>query len=142
MPDIKTDYCQQCACLEGGTGMTYGTGSTLPPGTDGTTSLCHNDRFVNDGYCDDSTNTELCNFDGGDCCYKKSNYQYCNDCICYPGAPEIIGIAKRINMLLHDFWAGCNGFATSRGSHFIPRGDEMIPKGCYKTNASQPKVVQ
>ena len=37
------------------------------------------------------------------------------------------------NMLLHDFWAGCNGFATSRGSYFIPRGeaprDEMTPKG-------------
>ena len=99
LPDIKTDYCQQCACLEAGTGMTYGTGSTLPPGTDGTTSLCHNDRFVADGYCDDSTNTELCNYDGGDCCYKKSNYQYCNDCTCYPGSPEIKGIAKRNSFL-------------------------------------------
>ena len=49
-------------------------------------------------------------------------------------------------MLLHDFWEGCNGFATSQGSHFIPRGeaprDEITPKGCSKTIASQPKVVQ
>ena len=98
MADIKTDYCQQCVCLEGGTGVTYGpwTGTTLPHGT---TSLCHNDRFVADGYCDDSTNTELCNYDGGDCCYKKSNYQYCNDCTCYPGSPEIKGIAKRNSFL-------------------------------------------
>ena len=50
------------------------------------------------------------------------------------------------NMLLHDHCAGCKGFATSRGSYFIPRGeaprDEMTPKGCSKTFASQTMIVQ
>ena len=108
--------------------MTYGTGSSLPPGTDGTTSLCHNDRFVKDGYCDDSTNTELCNFDGGDSCYKKSNYQYCNDCICYPGAPEITGIAKRINIL----------FLLSNSMSFILDKTTIAPV-TQKTTTSPPE---
>ena len=55
-------------------------------------------------------------------------------------------LANNIKILLHDFWAGCNGFASSLGSHFIPRGfapwDEITPSGCCKTIASRPKVVQ
>ena len=33
--------------------------------------------FVGDGFCDDETNNEDCNFDGGDCCLDfvgKQNY--------------------------------------------------------------------
>ena len=55
-------------------------------------------------------------------------------------------LTNNIKILLHDFWLGCNGFATSLGSHFIPRGfapwDEITPSGCCKTIASRPKVVQ
>ena len=50
----------------------------------------------------------------------------------------------RIRKMAHS--AGCNGFATSRGSYFIPRGeaprDETTPKGCSKTFASQILIVQ
>ena len=49
-------------------------------------------------------------------------------------------------MLLHDHCTGCKSFVTSRGRHFIPRGeaprDEMTPKGCCKTFASQTMIVQ
>ena len=27
--------------------------------------------WVGDGYCDDETNSENCNYDGGDCCWDK-----------------------------------------------------------------------
>ena len=37
-----------------------------------------------DGNCHDSLNTELCNFDGGDCCNEDSyfGYPYCTRCEC------------------------------------------------------------
>ena len=61
--------------------------------------------------------------------------------ICYS-----VYLANNIKILLHDFWLGCNGFASSLGSNFIPRGfapwDEITPSGCCKTIASRPKVVQ
>ena len=43
---------------------------------------------IGDGYCDDSTNIEECNYDGGDCCSKNSWYLYCKACICHPEAPQ------------------------------------------------------
>ena len=46
---------------------------------------CESDNplWIGDGYCDDETNTEGCNFDGGDCCGSSVNDQYCEECICY-----------------------------------------------------------
>ena len=48
-----------------------------------------------------------------------------------------------IKILLHDHCLGCKGFATSLGSHFIPRGfapwDEITPSGWCKTFALHPK---
>ena len=37
--------------------------------------------FVGDGICDDLTNIEECNFDGGDCC-GCADTSGCSDCIC------------------------------------------------------------
>ena len=39
---------------------------------------------VNNGYCNDDTNTAECNYDGGDCCGTYVNIKNCVDCICYP----------------------------------------------------------
>ena len=57
---------------------------------------------IGDGYCDDSTNIEECNYDGGDCCSKNSWYLYCKACICHPEAPQNpnekkIGYSEKIN---------------------------------------------
>ena len=37
---------------------------------------------IGNGHCDDSTNTETCNFDGGDCCGPCSNKHSCSSCLC------------------------------------------------------------
>ena len=51
-------------------------------------------------------------------------------------------LANNIKILLHDFWLGCNGFASSLGSDFIPRGfapwDE-ITSGMLQNHCIPPK---
>ena len=49
------------------------------------TTGCSSDypHWIGDGYCDDETNIEGCNFDGGDCCGVNKNTQYCTECLCY-----------------------------------------------------------
>jgi hypothetical protein len=48
---------------------------------------------LGDGFCDDATNTEACNWDGGDCCeesnqdYEFDDGYYCNDCECIDPDP-------------------------------------------------------
>jgi hypothetical protein len=46
---------------------------------------CENDDWVGDGYCDDTTNNMVCNYDGGDCCGSNINTQYCSECQCLDG---------------------------------------------------------
>jgi len=43
---------------------------------------CFVTKWAGDGNCDDPNNTCGCNWDGGDCCGKKVNIQYCSDCEC------------------------------------------------------------
>ena len=43
---------------------------------------CINLQWVGDGFCDDITNTEICNYDGGDCCGYNVNTQNCKKCQC------------------------------------------------------------
>ena len=38
--------------------------------------------LVGNGYCNDDTNTQQCNFDGGDCCLLNVNTDYCSNCSC------------------------------------------------------------
>ena len=38
--------------------------------------------WVGDGYYDDVTNNELCDFDGGDCCLENVLIDYCTECLC------------------------------------------------------------
>ena len=52
------------------------------PSTFGQTSYCFMPQYVADGFCDDETNNQLCNFDGGDCCGLHVIFDFCNECIC------------------------------------------------------------
>ena len=38
---------------------------------------------VADGDCDDVANTEICNWDGGDCCGPNRVIDYCTECQCH-----------------------------------------------------------
>ena len=41
---------------------------------------CPEPKWVSDGFCDDSTNNQKCNYDGGDCCGNDVDKTYCFDC--------------------------------------------------------------
>ena len=38
--------------------------------------------MIGDGFCDDETNNQGCNFDGGDCCGSCIVKSHCSDCLC------------------------------------------------------------
>ena len=44
---------------------------------------CMHQSWIGDGICDDEANTEVCNFDGGDCCGSDADFSFCEQCICY-----------------------------------------------------------
>ncbi len=53
-------------------------------------SLCPYDSEVADGFCDDKANTNVCRFDGGDCCRpgverKPNSHWFCSNCTCHSG---------------------------------------------------------
>lgn len=43
---------------------------------------CLIEEWINDGFCDDFTNTAGCNWDGGDCCGDNVSFIACSDCLC------------------------------------------------------------
>ena len=45
--------------------------------------------YIGDNFCDDVTNNEECQWDGGDCCLDTVLTDYCDDCACLdPGAGD------------------------------------------------------
>ena len=44
---------------------------------------CDYVALVNNGFCNDETNNEDCNYDGGDCCVVDANTDSCSECACY-----------------------------------------------------------
>ena len=48
-----------------------------------TVSGCNKIQLVGDGFCNDETNSEICNYDGGDCCLDMNDTNHCSDCTCY-----------------------------------------------------------
>ena len=38
--------------------------------------------MLRDSVCDEATNTEICLFDGGDCCLELKDTTLCNNCSC------------------------------------------------------------
>ena len=85
-PNVNTNVCTECQCLEGGE---EGSGGGITT-TSGTTATCYywlscNQGmilWIGDGYCDDVNNNEACCFDGGDCCGGIIDPSYCTECIC------------------------------------------------------------
>ena len=43
---------------------------------------CKFQELIGDGVCHDATNTEFCQYDGGDCCLEKANTDLCDECLC------------------------------------------------------------
>ena len=39
--------------------------------------------MVGNGFCNDETNNEDCNYDGGDCCVVNTNTNSCSECECH-----------------------------------------------------------
>ena len=74
---IKTHYCIVCACLREGNEEGGGGTATFSPST------CEYPHFINNGYCEDFSNTEECEFDGGDCCLEEIITTSCEVCMCY-----------------------------------------------------------
>ena len=67
-PTIDTFFCEKCVCR----------------------SECDYFDLVGDGYCEDLVNTAVCNFDGGDCCGKHVNVEYCEECQCIANEEGIL----------------------------------------------------
>ena len=44
---------------------------------------CPNPDWSEDLYCDDVTNNEMCDWDGGACCLPEIKDSYCELCICH-----------------------------------------------------------
>ena len=44
---------------------------------------CNNVALVGNGFCNDETNNQDCNYDGGDCCVMNANTDSCSDCACH-----------------------------------------------------------
>ena len=58
---------------------------------------CANPQWEGDGYCDDTNNNDVCNYDGGDCCGDNVNMNYCSACQCldpdythHPTEPTVV----------------------------------------------------
>ena len=63
----KQDYCSSCQCLD----------PNVNTGVDSfTTSACDYPFLTGDDYCDDETNNEECEWDGGDCCSSNADTEY------------------------------------------------------------------
>ena len=65
---IITDYCLECTCHDE---TTFGNEIT--------------NILVGNGFCNDETNNEDCNFDGGDCCGPCILKDNCLECSCMDG---------------------------------------------------------
>ena len=61
---MNKEYCSECICKKSWENVGI------------------SNALVGDGFCQDSTNNEDCNFDGGDCCGQCVNNKYCQGCEC------------------------------------------------------------
>ena len=50
-----------------------------------------NTSLINNGFCDDETNTAECNYDSGDCCGIGVDTQYCSECTCHNSNVSVSG---------------------------------------------------
>ena len=73
--DKLPSSCSECKCKS-----ENGLASLLTPDTP--LGPCQPESFISDGFCDDSLNFPICEFDGGDCCSSTSDYAFCSVCLC------------------------------------------------------------
>ena len=53
-------------------------------------AVCADPSRIGNGFCDDATNNEVCEWDGGDCCGDNVNNLFCNVCRCnYSFIPDL-----------------------------------------------------
>ena len=62
--------------------------------------LGYTPSVVGDGFCNDQTNNENCNYDGGDCCGSCVVKNHCTQCACL-GGPDTTNILVG-NMFCND----------------------------------------
>ena len=74
LPNVHTDYCVECQCLDPDHEASAITSTA--------SIACLSEHLIGDGYCDDVTNNAICNYDGGDCCFAKTNTLFCTECQC------------------------------------------------------------
>ena len=75
--DVNTQFCNYCECLDPDFDGPIMTTTTIKP-----TGCSNYYYWAGDGYCDDITNDEECEWDGGDCCGENVNTDYCIECEC------------------------------------------------------------
>ena len=80
LSDINTDHCSDCTCF----GQEICASGLIP-------------SSVGDGFCNDATNNEECNYDGGDCCGFCVIKDYCSECECLEGESGSMNINPLIN---------------------------------------------
>ena len=51
--------------------------------------FCKMIDFAGDGFCDNETNNELCEYDRGDCCDISNDRSQCQECFCYTPKIEL-----------------------------------------------------
>ncbi len=47
--------------------------------------VCHQNHLllVENGFCEDKSNSPECSYDGGDCCWPLINDPFCSNCVCH-----------------------------------------------------------
>ena len=68
--NVNTDLCSDCKCY---------VNETCVAGTH---------PLVGDGFCNDETNNENCNYDGGECCSTCTSTSKCAECACLSGTDD------------------------------------------------------
>ena len=113
LPVVDTTYCTKCICKNGP--VTTSEPKTTMDNTMGTTTIemgqttktsvntgqngCKYPEHVGDGFCNDATNKEICDYDGGDCCTTFINVEYCRTCICHEDGKRHLEIGMNITEL-------------------------------------------
>ena len=113
LPVVDTTYCTKCICKNGP--VTTSEPQTTMDSTMGTTTIemeqttktsvntgqngCKYPEHVGDGFCNDATNKEICDYDGGDCCTIFINVEYCRTCICHEDGKRHLEIGMNITEL-------------------------------------------
>ena len=70
---IAKDHCSECACIADGSPDSYAN-----VWLHGLSNI-----LVGNGFCNDETNKEDCDYDGGDCCASNIQKDYCSECSCH-----------------------------------------------------------